>query len=371
MKIATAAVICFTEHGAVLARKIKTGLLREHITCEIWIKKQGTQADVRPLEGSLREWTGAQFQEKDALVFIGAAGIAVRSIAPFIKSKKTDPAVIVLDEQGRHAISLLSGHMGGANALTRRIAEFTGAEPVITTATDLHGKFAVDEFAARRELYLDSMACAKEIAARLVEGKTVGMWSEFPVEGAIPPELERVSSMQKPAGELGFCISVCKRDYFQRTLHLVPRIVVLGIGCKKHTDTKTVETMVVETLKAHGIFKESVKKLVSIDLKKEEEGLLALAEKWRIPFETYTADELAAVESEDGFAESDFVKAVTGVGNVCERAALLGAGPVRLRHGAGPVRLRHGADARRLLIPKTAGNGVTVAAALEDYRVTF
>jgi len=120
------------------------------------------------LNGSLGEWTKEQFGTKELLVFIGAAGIAVRSIAPYVKSKKTDPAVIVIDEQGRHVISLLSGHIGGANALTLLCARLLGAEPVITTATDLHKKFAVDVFAAERDLYMDSMSYAKEIAAELV-----------------------------------------------------------------------------------------------------------------------------------------------------------------------------------------------------------
>ena len=167
------AVICFTEHGAVLAERLSKEFSEREMTCRAWIKKKETQIpdcrNVQVLTQSLREWTKEQFAAVDAMIFIGATGIAVRSIAPYVKSKKTDPAVIVVDEQGRHAISLLSGHIGGANALTLLVSEWIGAEPVITTATDLHGKFAVDAFAARRDLYIDSMTLAKEIAAALVE----------------------------------------------------------------------------------------------------------------------------------------------------------------------------------------------------------
>lgn len=343
-----AGIISFTEHGAVLAQRIKAGLGEQGIVCEAWLKKSGTAPleGVALLRGTLREWTGAQFGQKDVLIFIGAVGIAVRSIAPFVKSKKTDPAVIVVDEQGRHAISLLSGHIGGANAMTLLIAELLGSEPVITTATDLNGKFAVDAFAARRNLHMDSMQYAKEIASELVAGKKVGMRCAYPVFGTVPEELDR-----KEERELGFSIDIFKKEPFKRTLHLVPRLVVLGIGCRRGMDGAHIRETAMEALKEYGIFRESVKQIASIDLKKEESGILALAEELGVPFITYTAEELRQVESEDGFAESEFVRSVAGVGNVCERAALKGAG------------------VKRLLIHKTARDGVTIAAAASDYIV--
>ncbi|MCD8249763.1 MAG: hypothetical protein LUC60_07930, partial [Lachnospiraceae bacterium] len=151
MKIA---IISFTEHGALLAQEISRGLKVQQISCECWLKKKNTSPsdfpDIQILTGSLSVWTEAQFHEKDALIFIGATGIAVRSIAPYVRSKKTDPAVLVMDEQGRHVISLLSGHIGGANALTLLVAKITVAEPVIPPAPDLNGKVAFDAFAALR-----------------------------------------------------------------------------------------------------------------------------------------------------------------------------------------------------------------------------
>ena len=124
------AVICFTEHGAVLAERLSKEFSEREMTCRAWIKKKETQIpdcrNVQVLTQSLREWTKEQFAAVDAMIFIGATGIAVRSIAPYVRSKKTDPAVIVVDEQGRHAISLLSGHIGGANALTLLVSEWIG-----------------------------------------------------------------------------------------------------------------------------------------------------------------------------------------------------------------------------------------------------
>lgn len=343
-----AGIISFTEHGRSLAGKLAAGLKAKDICCRAWIKKNGAKAleGVSPLNGSLREWTKEQFASCDALIFIGATGIAVRSIAPFVKSKKTDPAVIVLDEQGRHAISLLSGHIGGANALTLLVAELTGAEPVITTATDLNGKFAVDVFAARRDLYMDRMAYAKEIAAELVKGGRVGMQSAYPVFGKVPEELD-----MNGIPELGFSISIYKKDPFERTLHLVPRLVTLGIGCKRGMDAGHIREAVDQVLEEHGIFRESIAGIASIDLKKEEPGILKLSDELGVPFITYTSKALLQAESDDGFTESAFVSSVTGVGNVCERAALLGAGT------------------RRLLVRKAACGGVTVAAAASDYTV--
>lgn len=343
-----AGIISFTEHGAALAQKLKTGLEAQNILCGAWLKKRGAEPPegVEALEKTLREWTDEQFAKKDVLIFIGAAGIAVRSIAPFVRSKKTDPAVIVVDEQGKHAISLLSGHIGGANAMTLLAAELLGAEPVITTATDLNGKFAVDAFAARRDLYMDSMQYAKEIASELVAGKRVGMRSAYPVFGRIPEELDGESELR-----LGFAVDIMKTEPFERTLHLVPKLVVLGIGCKRGMNAGHIRETVMRVLEEYGIFRESVKQIASIDLKKEEAGILALAEELKVPFITYTAEELSQVESEDGFTESAFVKSVAGVGNVCERAALRGAG------------------VKKLLIRKTACDGVTVAAAAADYTV--
>lgn len=343
-----AEVISFTAHGALLAQKLAEELPKKSISCRAWIKKR----DAVPLERvevlttSLKDWTGERFAEADLLIFIGAAGIAVRSIAPFVKSKKTDPAVLVIDEQGRHVISLLSGHIGGANAMTRLAAKILGAEPVITTATDLHGTFAVDAFAAGRGLYMDSMEYAREIAAELVAGKRVGMRSAWPVMGPVPEELDREGTPL-----VGFAVDVRAVRPFAHTLHLVPRITVLGVGCRRDTDAAHLKNVVLQVLKEHHVYPESVCRIVSIDLKKEEKGIFALADSLGVPFETYTSEELEQAESEDGFSESDFVRSVTGVGNVCERAALKGAG------------------GKRLLIRKTAQGGVTVAAAVMDYTV--
>lgn len=145
MKIAIAS---FTRNGCAWNRKL-CAALKKH-SCEGYaLEKYGKEAGIPAIAPSLPAWTERMFQKMDAILFIGACGIAVRSIAPYVKSKKTDPAVLCMDEQGKFVISLLSGHIGGANELTEEVAAVTGAVPVITTATDVNHKFAVDVFAVK------------------------------------------------------------------------------------------------------------------------------------------------------------------------------------------------------------------------------
>lgn len=183
MKIA---VISFSRRGFLLGKTLCQGLERSSHEVELAVKSKYIEES---LTESLREWTGKRFMDSDAVVFIGACGIAVRSIAPFVKSKKADPAVVVVDEQGKFSISLLSGHMGGANELSEEIAGLLDAQPVVTTATDLSGIFAVDVFAEKNGCSISDMRLAKEVSAALLAGREVGFASDFPVRGELPKGL--------------------------------------------------------------------------------------------------------------------------------------------------------------------------------------
>lgn len=342
------AVIGFTRSGCGYAKKIEEAMKAKGRDCTAWGKGANASLwEVHLVEGALRDWTKEQFGTQDALIFVGATGIAVRSIAPFVKSKASDPAVLCMDEQGKYVISLLSGHLGGANELAEEIADICGAIPIITTATDLNGRFSVDSFAKREGLYLDSLEIAKRISAQLLEHQVIGLHSDFPMEGSIPEGL----SMQEK-GELGISISLNdKYNPFKETLHLIPKIVVLGIGCKKGVFREQIESLVKTVMDENQLSMYSISKVASIDLKEKEEGLLAFCQEYHLPFLTYLREELETVSCEGGFSESSFVKNVTGVGNVCERSALKASGQMRL------------------LRRKTAENGVTVAIALEKYCV--
>lgn len=344
------AVIAFTRSGCRYAEKIREAITAKENECEIWGKgKEASSWGIPVLKQSLREWTGRQFASRDALLFIGATGIAVRAIAPFVKSKASDPAVLCMDEQGKFVISLLSGHLGGANELAKGIAALCGAVPVITTATDIDGRFSVDSFAKREHLYLDNLKLAKRISAEVLENRTIGLYTDFELAGQVPLELSLGDRK-----ELGISISMDDSyDPFPETLHLVPRIAVLGIGCKKGTSGEQIETLVKKVMGQNQFSMHSIGKVASIDLKQEEQGILDFCETYHAAFFTYSREELEQVSCEDGFSESSFVKGITGIGNVCERSALKAAGGTKL------------------IQKKVAEDGVTVAIALEKYMVRF
>ena len=169
------AYLAFTEKGMALAHRLARALPGSVSRCGA--------GGVR-----LAEWTSTQFAQADALIFVGAVGIAVRAIAPHCKSKATDPAVVVLDECGRFAVPLLSGHLGGANALARALAEACGAIPVITTATDANGVFAVDEWAKAQGCAVLEPERIKLVSGALLAGHTVRLASDWPVQGTSPRE---------------------------------------------------------------------------------------------------------------------------------------------------------------------------------------
>ena len=328
-------VAAFTRRGAQLGAKIASEL--DAPLCAPQRIAESCKA-----EGfeSLAGWTESVWQSADALIFVGAAGIAVRAIAPHVKDKFTDPAVVSVDEAGRFALPLLSGHVGGANELAERIARLTGGVAAVSTATDVNGLFAVDVWAEKNGLAISDRALAKETSARLLEGEEVRLVSEWPISGE-PPRGVSESGRQK--------VYITHKIEPQNALRLIPRCVSLGIGCRRGTSFEDIDRAVRSALAGAGIDIRSVAEIRSIDLKKDEAGLLKFAESLGLELKTYTAQELMAVPGE--FEHSDFVQKTTGADNVCERAAALGGG--------------------RLIMKKTALGGVTAAAAMGDIELSF
>ncbi len=274
---------------------------------------------------STKELIAKIWKRENVLLFIGAAGIAVRSIAPFIIDKTRDPAVLVMDDTKKFVISLLSGHLGGANEYCEQLAEQIGAIPVITTATDRNQCFAVDLFAKKNGLWITDWHMIKEISASILEGKSVGLVSEYKIEGNLPTgltlNLEGVGGQSK---EVGIVIAEnIGPTYFAKECRLLPKNLVVGIGCRKGKRLEELELFLEQIFEKYGIMKERVQSFVSIDRKKEEPAILALSKKWEVPFRTYTAQELSEVKGL--FSESDFVRQTVGVANVCERSACLGS----------------------------------------------
>lgn len=312
-------------------------------------KRKNGDGSLTPVSESLQEFTGKVFQSYDALIVVGACGIAVRAIAPWVRDKFTDPAVLAVDEGGQFVVSLLSGHVGGANELTLRTAEALGAVPVISTATDVNGLFAVDVFARENELVIGDRRLAKEYSAALLAGRRLPVYSMLPVVGAIPPELELISDpdefLRRPGIKAAISWKQLGRSVQnQRILYLIPRDLTLGLGCKKGADPEQFQAQAEEILTKEGIFPEALRSAASIDLKKNEEAICRFVKAYGLPYHCYTKEELNAVPG--SFSESEFVKKTVGVGCVCERAAVREAG-----------------ENAALILPKTAGGGMTLAAA--------
>ncbi len=343
------ALIAFTAQGAALAAALRQRLTAAGHLCQTYARPQHCLAELLPWEGGLGDWAARWWPVCQGLIFIGACGIAVRAIAPLVRDKLADPAVVVVDEGGHFAISLLSGHVGGANALTEEVAQAVGATPVISTATDVNRLFAVDSWAVRQNVAILDRLAAKAVSAALLHGEPVGWVSDWPLAEPLPPGI--YAEQERPA-QVGISLS-WRQDHlpFATTLRLAPRLVVLGIGCRKGIATERIAAAVDQALAEWQIAPQGVQKVCSIDLKAQEPGLLAFCRQRGWPLECFSGEQLRQAQGE--FTPSPFVKSVTGVENVCERAAVWGSGQ------------------GRLLFPKTSRAGVTVAAAVMDWRVHF
>ena len=346
-----AAIYSFSLRGAKLSKRI-TALLKSldyHVSNKT-VAKYAEEASLEPLLPDHNVACAEDFSRCQLLVFVGAVGIAVRTIAPFIKSKLTDPAVLSIDERGNFVIPLLAGHIGGANEMSRYVAAALGAQACVTTATDVNGLFAVDEWAARNNMVLCSLKAAKDFAAALVAGDKVGLYVDagFEVAGSLPKQVEINGSLP-----IGMAITLSKRlaPFRKSTLRLLPKIVHLGIGCKRNTPLERIEELVLPELERLDLDTRSIAGIASVDLKKDEQGLLAFAKKYNFPAHFYTAEELNALEGD--FTPSAFVQSVVGVSNVCERSAVKDA------------------SGGRLALRKTSRNGVTLAIAVEDLVLDF
>ncbi len=330
------------------------------------------------------------FEQVDAIVFVTASGIAVRSVAEHLAHKSQDPAIVCMDECGKHVISLVSGHAGGANALTQMLADVMWATPVITTATDVEGQFSIDDYAREHNFVVTDWAKAKTISAEVLATGAKPVWVDEAEKNAC-----EICKEQKSTGidvgeiendvcenEVDGCenrVDVCgNRNDVQRlkigsyqvtvtprdiltdakTLQLVPHCIVAGIGCKKGISADKINRAVQDAFAKAGLRMEALCAVASIDLKKEEAGLQEFCAARKVPFETYTAEELRAVPGT--FSASEFVTGVTGVDNVCERSAVKFAS----EHGVSSGEmLRKQVNDGELLLRKQAHEGVTVALA--------
>ena len=327
-------IIAFTARGLALAQRIAAGLETAEVfggVCSADVARGFGEG-----KASLGVWVAERFSSSDVLVFVGAAGVAVRAIAPYVAAKTSDPAVVAVDERACFAIPLLSGHIGGANELARAIAQLTGAQAAITTATDVNGLWAVDEWARQSGLAIENPAAIKTVSARLLASEEVRLFADVELGGDLPAGVRRDSD----AGEAHVAISpfACSNE---SALHLVPCCIVAGMGCRKGIAAAAVEEAFAAACAQAGVSPLALCGVASIDIKANEQGLFEFCEHRGLKLAAYSAAELSQVEG--SVSSSEFVAQTVGVDCVCERAALCGGG--------------------RLVAPKFALNGVTVALA--------
>ena len=320
----TLAYLAFTDRGEALARRLAAELGGE-------VSRSG-----RPL--TAKQWAEKNFKAVQGLVFVGAAGIAVRSIAPLVSSKAEDPAVVCADDCGHFAVPLLSGHLGGANELAERIASVCGAQAAVTTATDANGVFAFDDWARRMRCSVLDTKGIRAVSSRLLRGETVRFYSVFPVEGALPRGTELTDRLSEADAALLY--RKPEDGGALPPLVLIPRCVTVGFGCRRNAPAEALEKTVRSVLDGTGVFPQALCAAATIDLKKDEPAAAALCRRHRQPLYLFTAEELMRAEGD--FSSSAFVLKTTGADNVCERAAVCAGGG-------------------RLLCRKTAGEGTTAA----------
>lgn len=336
------AFIAFTENGLALARSLAGQLEQRGLTTSV-------ACGFGENKENHNDWARREFDSADALVFIGATGIAVRSVAPLLRSKATDPAVIVIDEKGKSCVSLLSGHLGGANDLTRLLASLCEGNAVITTASDVQRVFAVDSWARSQGLLIPETAGIKSITSCLLKGERVECVSAFPIAGTPPEGISIIPAEEafRDDGNPRFHVG-CRVDAIADLDVIVP-VAVLGIGCRRGTTAENIEQSTALFLEQEGLHPASLCCVASIDLKANEEGIVEFAKNRNLPFVTFDAETL---NNQDGeFSSSAFVASITGTTCVCERAAV----------AAGEL----------LYTNKTVINGITFAIGLKNPHLTW
>lgn len=311
-------VITLTKGALNKAKEIK-----KHINdIDIYTLPKWNDEECKSINKKLEEFVGEIFSKYDVLIFIMASGIVVRVIAKYIKDKTLDPAVLVIDEKGNHVISLLSGHLGGANDAAVFISEKIGAEPVITTASDVKESLAVDTIAMKLNLSIESLKKAKDITSMIVNDESVGIISDIKIDFKLPNNITLINKIDEKTRGLIY-ISNKISDFNIPYVHLIPKNIVIGIGCRKDIITERIIESINSALSKLNIHYKSLKMICTVDVKEKEKGIIETSEFFNVPIKIVNRDEIKEVENM--FETSSFVKKSIGVGSVCEPCGYIGS----------------------------------------------
>ncbi|MDO4301190.1 MAG: cobalamin biosynthesis protein [Clostridia bacterium] len=326
----TVYIISFTDKGDILNNKLK------NIFCNQEVKSFKR----KDRKEKLSQWTQKAFLTCDAIIFIGAAGIAVRAIAPHISDKSRDPAVIVCDELGKYIIPILSGHIGRANEFAVRISKKINAIPVITTATDINEVWAVDNWAAEKNYKINNIENIKYISSAMLRNENIGIINDIEITDKLPDNVIKNAT----STNCGIVLSPYIKKPYIHTLNLVPKCLSIGLGSKRNADRNALIELTNNILCENNIDIYAIENSATIDIKKDELSILKLCEHLGTELKCYSADELNNIKG--NFTKSDFVRSITGTDNVCERSAVKAS------------------NNGELIIKKTVGKDVTLAIAI-------
>jgi len=332
------AIISITKQGNVLAQKLTSSLK----PCTCYTLDKWNDGSSISIEGGLKEYCKTLFEMHEKLLFIMATGIVVRCIAPYIRDKTIDPAIVVVDDKGTYAISLLSGHIGGANAFTQKIAEAIGAKPVITTASDIHNLPSVDMLALEYNLTIDSMNDAKIITAMLVNNLKVLLEDECKI---LP--MNNFETIDNDCDGAIIITNKLKVKNSKPFVKMIPKNIVIGVGCKKDTDPTQMIHFISDICNKVNIDTRSIKKIASVSIKSEEDAIWKSSEYFNAALTFYDTATLKTVDHL--FQGSSFVLGKIGVGSVSSTAAYLA-----------------GNKSGKFLVTKEISNGLTVSVFQSD-----
>lgn len=331
------AIVALTRGGSRLGARLQASLpgATLHLP-ERFLSEVGAALD-RFAYRNLAERVEELFRDYRGIVFIMAAGIVVRLIAPHLADKRRDPAVVVMDEEGRYAISLLSGHWGGANALAERLAAFTGGQAVVTTASDVRRTLAVELLARALGCEIQDFRQVKGVNTALVNGEPVAVYASS--------HRERLAEICSSMENLQFCESWEELQRTRAPAYLIlthrqrpelvppagsavcllrPKNLVAGVGCRRGTPAEEIEAAVRSGLEEAGCSPLSLRNLATLHGKEDEEGLQEFARRYELPIEYYGPEELNRLRGRI-LHPSEKVKRLMGVEGVCEPAAMLSA----------------------------------------------
>lgn len=346
------ALLALTDRGVTTARRISEGLPNT-VEQDFYIHEKALAQSENQEKMFLRlaDIVPKVWQECSVLIFVMATGIVVRQIASLLKGKDRDPAVLVLDEEGKFIIPLLSGHLGGSNTWAKQLADQIGAQAVITTATDVRGLVAPDEYARRYGWKVEPLNHLPRVNRLLLEQSYLKLWTSY----LLKPEEDWLNDehycflSDNDKEQANVIISAFPGLTIRDDLiYLVPPILSVGVGCRRGATTEAILEAITSTVEQLGASLKAVSGLFSIDLKKDEVGLIEAAKYLRVPFRTFPAVKLQAVNEKEQLSQSKFVNEKIGVDGVCEAASLLGT------------------QRGRLILPKSKGRGVTVAISMEN-----